>query len=77
MLQNLPGVTNGGARNAGPLSVALTPQEIGVLDALVVEMGVTNRHQLLQMAVRYFIEAYQAGKIATRTETRQVKKPVV
>ena len=66
-----------GAPERRPLTVALTPQEISALDGMVAEMGVTNRHQLLQMAVRYFVNAYQAGKIEIRTETRQVKKPVV
>lgn len=57
-----------------PLGVQLLPDEIASLDEIKDELGV-NRHQLLQMAIRYFIAQYKAGKV--KTESHQVKRIII
>jgi hypothetical protein len=58
-----------------PLGVALTPDEIAALDKIKEELGVVNRHALMQMIVRYFIDQFRAGNI--KTESRTVVKKII
>jgi hypothetical protein len=57
-----------------PLGVQLTQAEITALDEIKEEFGV-NRHVLLQMAVRYFLDQYKAGNI--KTESKKVVRKII
>lgn len=67
--QAITGKGAGKAQKSNPIGVKLTAEEIEHLDDIAGHLGVT-RHQVLQFAVRNFIERYLAGfrpKTATKT----------
>lgn len=61
------------AGEPNPVGVVLTAEELGQLDSIAREMGV-SRHKILQYAVRDLLRRWEAGerprtKTVTKTET--------